>query len=56
MGPQRVLIRYLRLDETGIGIARDARPLFLDPDPQLPGVILAAFRSAGARFIGMHAI
>jgi hypothetical protein len=39
----RVLVRYLRLDETcllaslrdaGISIVRDARPVFLDPDPR----------------------
>jgi hypothetical protein len=38
----RMLVRYLRVDEpfllaslrdAGIGIARDARPVFLDPDP-----------------------
>ena len=39
----RMLVRYLRLDEAyllaslrdaGISIARDARPVFLDPDPR----------------------
>jgi hypothetical protein len=39
----RLLVRYLRLDETcllaslreaGISIARDARPVFLDPVPR----------------------
>jgi hypothetical protein len=39
----RMLVRYLRLDEVsvlaslqdaGISIARDARPVFLDPDPR----------------------
>jgi hypothetical protein len=42
----RMLVRYLRLDETyllaslrdaGISIARDARPVFLDPDPRPSG-------------------
>jgi hypothetical protein len=41
----RLLVRYLRLDEAcllsslrnaGIGIARDARPVFLDPDQRPP--------------------
>jgi hypothetical protein len=42
----RLLVRYLRLDEmcllaslrdAGIRIARDARPVFLDPDPRRLG-------------------
>jgi hypothetical protein len=42
----RMLVRYLRLDEAcllaslreaGISIARDARPVFLDPDPAPSG-------------------
>jgi hypothetical protein len=44
----RLLVRYLRLDEgdvlaslrqAGISITRDARPVFLDPDPRLVEVL-----------------